>query len=374
VDAHDEYHGMARERVARAFRDADVFIDYGSHGSCTRSDDIAGKEITVHEDWIGFQQRDDVRSLAAGRGDETGIEWCSKPSGDLPEHRRCSFRPLCEERSVESVEWSQPLRSLCGRNSMQMRDPRHGGVQRRLLRAQAIHRHGVIEAFEEQTQFLRATGGTQGLWDALGSELARASMCRQLVTKTTGETSPIGPFHGPRQAVLGEDPERRLSPERDRDRLGRIEFPGSERGRAAKIVDRSVIESAFAYCAFDTVTIWREGHTHPSRASAVSTPPVQLTPHLAWASGSASRITRSDPHWARRIVDSDRVAVLRQDPADRLDPELSTIDALLALLVDETHERGYGSVKVARGAVRGDRAICKSNAESEELRRLIGGA
>jgi hypothetical protein len=33
VDAHDEYHGMARERVARAFRDADVFIDYGSHGT-----------------------------------------------------------------------------------------------------------------------------------------------------------------------------------------------------------------------------------------------------------------------------------------------------------------------------------------------------
>ncbi len=137
---------------------------------------------------------------------------------------------------------------------MQMRDPCHGGVQRRLLRAQAIHRHGVIEALEEQTQFLRATGGTQGLWDALGSELARASMCRQLVTKTTGETSPIGPFHGPRRAVLGEDPKRRLSPERDRDRLGRIEFPGSEHGRAAKIVDRSVIESAFAYCAFDTVS------------------------------------------------------------------------------------------------------------------------
>jgi len=137
---------------------------------------------------------------------------------------------------------------------MQMRDPRHGGVQRRLLRAQAIHRHGVIEALEEQTQFLRATGGTQGLWDALGSELARASLCRQLVTKTTGETSPIGPFHGPRRAVLGEDPKRRLSPERDRDRLGRIEFPGSEHGRAAKIVDRSVIESAFAYCAFDMVS------------------------------------------------------------------------------------------------------------------------
>jgi len=68
------------------------------------------------------------------------------------------------------------------------------------------------------------------------------------------------------------------------------------------------------------VTIWREGHTHPSRASAVrvqraaTTPPVQLTPHLAWASGSASRIHQvTHPASLRRIVGSDRVAVLRQD-------------------------------------------------------------
>ena len=38
----------------------------------------------------------------------------------------------------------------------------------------------------------------------------------------------------------------------------------------------------------------------------------------------------------------DRAAVLRQHPADRLDPELSTIDHVVTMLVDEPHERGDG--------------------------------
>jgi hypothetical protein len=34
--------------------------------------------------------------------------------------------------------------------------------------------------------------------------------------------------------------------------------------------------------------------------------------------------------------------VLRQHPADRLDPESPTIDHVVAMLVDELHERGDG--------------------------------
>ena len=38
----------------------------------------------------------------------------------------------------------------------------------------------------------------------------------------------------------------------------------------------------------------------------------------------------------------DRAAVLRQHPAGRLDPELPTIDTVVAVLVDDLHERGDG--------------------------------
>ena len=38
----------------------------------------------------------------------------------------------------------------------------------------------------------------------------------------------------------------------------------------------------------------------------------------------------------------DRAAMLRQHPADRLDPELPTIDHIVAMLINETHERGDG--------------------------------
>src|SRR5687767_6851310 len=51
-------------------------------------------------------------------------------------------------------------------------------------------------------------------------------------------------------------------------------------------------------------------------------------------------------HWARlgRIVGAwgDRAAVLRQHPADRLDPESPTIDHVATVLVDKPHERGDG--------------------------------
>jgi hypothetical protein len=50
--------------------------------------------------------------------------------------------------------------------------------------------------------------------------------------------------------------------------------------------------------------------------------------------------------WASldRIVSAwgDRAAVLRQHPADRLDPESSTIDHVVAMLANELHERGDG--------------------------------
>jgi hypothetical protein len=50
--------------------------------------------------------------------------------------------------------------------------------------------------------------------------------------------------------------------------------------------------------------------------------------------------------WAHldRVVAAwgDRAAVLQQHPADRLDPKHSTIDAVMAMLVDEPHERGDG--------------------------------
>jgi hypothetical protein len=65
VDAAGAFHGMSAREVRRAFRLADVFVDYGSHGSWADEAEHAGCRVLIDGE-PGYRQVRWAQSLAAG--------------------------------------------------------------------------------------------------------------------------------------------------------------------------------------------------------------------------------------------------------------------------------------------------------------------